>query len=209
MTGSRANHTRLALLALSIGGAPILPTAIHAADTPGYPTCAASHLDGVDPMRLKRALVDAVGPNIARPDADRFFSDNVVLAAPAPLSRGHSDVIVYTQGPRVCGSGGCNLYVLARKAGGASSRPSYRLLGKVTAARPPVSVLPTIHNGRHDLGVGVAGGGIRDPYTAALAFDGKRYPGNPTLPGIPRGTGDMGHVILASADGSGPQCRLR
>ena len=74
----------------------------------------------------------------------------------------------------LCGTGGCNLYVLEITAAG------YRPITAMTISRPPIRVLPEISNGWHDLSVFVAGGGIRG-HEARLRFDGKSYPTNPSM----------------------------
>lgn len=62
----------------------------------------------------------------------------------------------------LCGSGGCDLYVLAMTPTG------YREITDISVARPPVRVLPTTTHGWRDLGVMVAGGGIVRGYEARL-----------------------------------------
>lgn len=74
----------------------------------------------------------------------------------------------------LCGSGGCNLYVLSL------TPTSYRLVTAISLTRPSINVLPSISHGWHDLGVWVAGGGITTGYEARLRFDGHSYPSNPT-----------------------------
>lgn len=75
----------------------------------------------------------------------------------------------------LCGSGGCDLYVLAMTPTG------YREITDISVARPPVRVLPTTTHGWRDLGVMVAGGGIVRGYEARLRYDGHSYPDNPTV----------------------------
>lgn len=76
----------------------------------------------------------------------------------------------------LCGSGGCELYVLTLTPTG------YRQVTNISITRPPIRILPTITHGWHDLGVLVAGGGINPGYEAQLRFDGRTYPSNPTVP---------------------------
>lgn len=90
----------------------------------------------------------------------------------------------------LCGTGGCNLYVLSPAATG------YRLVTKITVARPPVRVLPTTTRGWHDLAVLVAGGGTNEGYEARLRFDGTGYPSNPTVPPATRLDGATGKVVI-------------
>ncbi|MBP7146124.1 MAG: hypothetical protein KBD01_01155 [Acidobacteria bacterium] len=84
--------------------------------------------------------------------------------------------LVYVSGRQWCGTGGCLLLVLA------GVDQSYTVLGRITNTRPPVRVLSHMTNGYHDIAVRVAGGGVHIGYEAVLTFDGKKYPGNPTMP---------------------------
>lgn len=88
---------------------------------------------------------------------------------------GASEVLAYTEGPEHCGSGGCDLYVLARRSHG------WRIVTQTSVTRPPIRLLSTRTKGWHDLGVHVAGGGILPGYDVRLRFNGRRYPGNPSL----------------------------
>ncbi|MGB6985587.1 MAG: hypothetical protein WBD74_06365 [Candidatus Aquilonibacter sp.] len=89
---------------------------------------------------------------------------------------GAEDVVVYVSGRMWCGSGGCSLLVLS------PSDATFRVLGKMTIVQLPVQYLRTTTNGHADLVVLVAGGGILRPYYAKLAFDGRSYPSNPSIP---------------------------
>lgn len=100
---------------------------------------------------------------------------------------GAQEALAYVSGPEWCGSGGCHLYVL--EARGAS----YVLRGSLTVTRPPIRVLPTSTKGWSDLGVFVAGGGVKG-HEARLRFDGRRYPSNPTLAGW--SPGGPGRVLI-------------
>jgi hypothetical protein len=79
------------------------------------------------------------------------------------------------RGGGLCGSGGCELYVLSLKA-----RP-YRVITNISLTRPPIRVLATMAHGWRDLAVRVAGGGIVPGYEARLRFNGRTYPENPTV----------------------------
>ncbi len=87
---------------------------------------------------------------------------------------GQAEQFIYASDPRWCGSGGCTLFVLTRQPDG------YRTVLRSTVTRLPVRLLPTTSHGWRDLAVGVGGGGDRAD-AARLSFDGKAYPGNPTL----------------------------
>jgi len=102
-----------------------------------------------------------------------------------------AESLIYATGPRVCGSGGCNLYILARNGG------RLRVVTNASVARLPVTLLPTRSNGWRDIGVTVAGGGIRHAYMARLRFDGRSYPGNPTAPPAEPLAAPSGEVVLA------------
>ena len=89
---------------------------------------------------------------------------------------GKPEILVYATDPEMCGTGGCNLYVLSRR------RDAYRIVMRSTLVQLPIRLLPTKSHGWRDIGVTVSGGGIRRSYTAAMRFNGKRYPNNPTVP---------------------------
>jgi hypothetical protein len=93
---------------------------------------------------------------------------------------GRSETFVYVTDRGYCGSGGCVLFVLS------PHKDSFRVVLRSTVTHLPIRLLPTSTRGWRDVGVTVAGGGIIQPYTARLRFDGRRYPSNPTvLPAIP------------------------
>ena len=92
--------------------------------------------------------------------------------------------------PDLCGSGGCELYVLALTPMG------YRQVTDVSISRPPIRVLPTITHGWHDLGVVAVGGGITRGYEARLRFDGHSYPENPTVLPALRLKGTLGEQVI-------------
>ncbi|HET7259786.1 MAG TPA: hypothetical protein VFI75_08690 [Candidatus Acidoferrum sp.] len=88
---------------------------------------------------------------------------------------GTKQAIVYITGRAWCGSGGCVMLILDPQGA------SYRVVTQTTITRPPIRVLNSKSNEWHDLGVMVAGGGIKPGYEAQLSFDGKAYPSNPTV----------------------------
>jgi len=88
---------------------------------------------------------------------------------------GAPEVLVYASGPRLCGSGGCRLLVLARTEAG------FAAVARTTVTRLPVGVLDTSTEGWRDLWVTVSGGGL-PAGRRKLAFDGSAYPSNPTVP---------------------------
>ena len=96
----------------------------------------------------------------------------------------------------LCGSGGCNLYVLTPVPTG------YRRVGRTTLTRPPIRILATRTHGWRDLSVRVAGGGIGRGYHARLRFDGRSYPSNPTVPPTSPWTGRAGRTVIADEPAS-------
>ena len=112
---------------------------------------------------------------------------------------GKKEVIVYLMDGGWCGSGGCTMLVLAPEAS------SFKVITRVTISRPPIRVLSSISHGWHNISVRVAGGGIEPAYEAELRFDGKTYPGNPSVPPARQLIGKMaGKVVIPSMQGGTP-----
>ncbi|MBU1324962.1 MAG: hypothetical protein KJ676_06930 [Alphaproteobacteria bacterium] len=113
--------------------------------------------------------------------------------APLSYASGTSGDLTFVlfSGPEYCGSGGCTLLIL-----GGGDEIDYAVLGETTVTRAPIRVLSTSANGRPDVGVQVAGGGA-EPHEALLAFDGTKYPSNPTVPPARRVDGAEGQVVIA------------
>ena len=99
----------------------------------------------------------------------------------------------------LCGSGGCDLYVLSLTPTG------FREVTNISIARPPIRVLPTVSHGWHDLGVLVAGGGVVSGYEARLRFDGKGYPANPSVPPAIRLKAPSGKQVIGEDAGRMPK----
>lgn len=117
-----------------------------------------------------------------------------ITAIKVATSHGGEEDVVYISGSGWCGSGGCRLLILGR------AKSTFKILGKVTIVRLPIRLLPSTSHGHPDIGVMVQGGGISPGYEAVLSFDGKKYPGNPSVPPA-RKTGTIqGGVIIANAD---------
>jgi len=89
---------------------------------------------------------------------------------------GKPETIVYLLGQEYCGSGGCSMLVLRQ-----DQEEHYRIVTETTITRLPIRVLATRTNGWNDLAVTVAGGGIQTSHQARLAFNGRKYPSNPTV----------------------------
>ena len=87
---------------------------------------------------------------------------------------GNEEAIVYVVGSMWCGSGGCNALVLTPSGDG------FDVVMDASVTRTPIGVLDTSSNGWRALFVSIAGGGAAAG-TAAMKFDGKSYPGNPTV----------------------------
>lgn len=105
--------------------------------------------------------------------------------------------LVYLVGPEYCGSGGCKLLILRRSADG------YDVLGDTTVTQAPIRILSTRTNGQPDIGVQVSGGGEAG-YEAKLAFDGARYPSNPTVAPAERVVGAQGMTLISNDDARTP-----
>ena len=88
---------------------------------------------------------------------------------------GRPEAVALVAGPRVCGTGGCPVFVFTPLADG------YRLVASISVAQPPVRLSPRRSHGWRNLVVGIGGGGLAAG-NAELAFDGTSYPGNPTVP---------------------------
>ena len=89
---------------------------------------------------------------------------------------GTDEIVVRATSVERCGSGGCALFVLSPDGAG------FRVVMRATVTHPPIRVLESSTNGWKDLAVTVAGGGVTQPYEVRLRFDGRRYPGNPSVP---------------------------
>jgi hypothetical protein len=85
-----------------------------------------------------------------------------------------ADAIVLLSDPRYCGSGGCELLVLKGSASG------FEVISSSTITREPIYLLPELRSGWHTLSVLVGGGGAPDGQ-ALMRFNGKKYPGNPSV----------------------------
>lgn len=105
---------------------------------------------------------------------------------------GRPEIFVYATGPDNCGSGGCDLYILS------PAGKSYHVVMRASVTQLPIRLLSTSSHGWRDVGVTVAGGGIRQAYEARLRFDGHRYPENPTVPPALPMKHVSGRVLIAA-----------
>jgi hypothetical protein len=104
-------------------------------------------------------------------DELRYFDASIDLDGD-----GKKGILVYVVGPMACGSGGCNLLVFTPQGAG------YRLVSNLSVTRPPIRASSNRTSGWRDLIVHIGGGGAKSR-DVALAFDGRSYPTNPTVPG--------------------------
>lgn len=102
------------------------------------------------------------------------------------------EMLAYVVGSTVCGSGGCNLYVLS---GGSEG---WRVLSRMSVTQTPVGVLDTSTGGWRDLAVSVGGGGAPAGWVR-LAWDGRSYPSNPTTV-APGGFDETAITTLIASD---------
>jgi hypothetical protein len=112
---------------------------------------------------------------------------------------GRLDALAYVSGRGWCGSGGCKLYVLENLGG------AYRIVARTTITRPPISVLHHRTKGWRDISVWVAGGGVLPGHETVLRFDGRTYPGNPSMQAARRTYRyPAGEVVIARDARSAP-----
>lgn len=121
-----------------------------------------------------------------------------VAAATADLDGdGAAEVIAYVSGPMLCGSGGCDAYVLTPDGDG------WRRVMRSSVTQLPIHLLPERSNGWSDLMLSVSGGGAAGGQ-AWMTFDGSAYPGNPTAdPAVPMAA-PAGTVLIAADDRGQP-----
>jgi hypothetical protein len=143
---------------------------------------------------LKAFLRDYLrDPSVPADDTTRYPHAFVDLDGHGP-----NKVIVYLTGRYSCGSGGCNTLVLAPQG------RSYRVVSSITITWPPIRLLAARSHGWHDIAVGVAGGGIQPGFEAALSYNGKSYPKNPSVPPARRLPPNAPGKIVLPAIAEGP-----
>jgi hypothetical protein len=143
---------------------------------------ASAEPDTSNPAHLRAFLRHHFLP--ARGPVDRTTRITVARAR----TRGGEQILVYVQGQTHCGTSGCELLVLEPHGS------TYRVVGDTSLLHPAVRVLKTLHFGRPDLGVVVAGGGVIDAYEVRLSFNGTKYPEDTN--GMPRIAWDTGEVVI-------------
>lgn len=88
---------------------------------------------------------------------------------------GSDELLAYFIGPMICGSGGCNLYILEQADGALVQR------GNLSVTRLPVGVAEGNEGGWRDLVVTVGGGGLQEGLRN-VPWTGEAYHSNPTVP---------------------------
>ena len=107
---------------------------------------------------------------------------------------GKDEALVYLIDPMMCGSGGCNLYILTDQG---SSK--WAVESNLTVARLPIYRLTTKTDGWADLGVSVSGGGLRRMVMKVPHASGG-YARNPTVsPAVPTGIAGAKTLIAEEA----------
>jgi len=104
---------------------------------------------------------------------------------------GIDDAVVLITDNQYCGSGGCTFVVFQGVAGG------FKVVSSSTVTREPILQLPEKKKGWHTLSVLVAGGGAKSEQVV-LRFNGKKYPGNPSMQSKAKGSDLNGAKTLIS-----------
>jgi len=142
---------------------------------------ATSTMADSDEESLKRQLLESYG------DKASYFP----LALYDLNSDSKPEAIVHLTHPQWCGSGGCSTGIFVKQAG------SWKMISNIRITRLPIRVLSNKTNGWNDIGVWVQGGGVRKGYEAVLAFNGKSYPINPSVPPARKTIGEsQGKTVL-------------
>ena len=105
---------------------------------------------------------------------------------------GRLEIIVHVVGLVACSTGGCPTLVFTPRGAG------YRLVSAISVTRLPIRVAPAGTMGWRNLVVRSGGGGA-SAGDVQLAFDGKRYPANPSVmgPRVQPFTGADARVVIA------------
>ena len=142
---------------------------------------------------MRRFLQDAL-----RADASDGARDARYAVAFVDLDGDRRDeALVYVMGSHICGSGGCHLFILARRGSG------WRVVTDTSVTHRPIRILSTRTRGWRDIGVFVRGGGILPGYEARLRFNGRSYPDNPSdVPASRRRA--AGRIVISEQDRGRP-----
>ncbi|MCA1054435.1 hypothetical protein LCM10_05510 [Rossellomorea aquimaris] len=111
---------------------------------------------------------------------------------------GRLELFVYIVGSYLCGTGGCSAAIFKEKRG------DYVLVSRFSLVNNPVIISDNKTNGYHDIIMNVYGGGI-EPFFAQLRYDGKTYPGNPSMQSrLEPGSVIRGKAVVADDIGDSP-----
>jgi hypothetical protein len=126
----------------------------------------------------------------------RMCTSFLALIAAALLSAGAQtalelppSVLQLIRADYVSEFGGCSTLIFTPEESG------YRLVTTITVSRPPIGISPRATNGWKNLVVHVSGGGGK-AHDAELAFDGRTYPRNPSVPPATHVSRADGIVVL-------------
>jgi hypothetical protein len=106
---------------------------------------------------------------------------------------GTDEALVYLRSRSNCGSGGCAFYVLATRG------ERWERVSGHTITNLPVRILATRHRGWRDISVRTRID-ARTSYHAALPFDGRTYPLNPSMPPARRLRPDQKGIVVIEMD---------
>jgi len=105
---------------------------------------------------------------------------------------GIGEAIIYLEGDRLCGTGGCDTTIVIKDDHG------LRTLTLIGLTRPPIRVLDSSSRGWKDISVQAPGTGSDVAQDMVLSFDGNTYPDNPSGPPARRASGkETGNVIIS------------
>lgn len=168
---------RLAVL-LSL---PSLMALDRAAAASPSEACRTSNLPLETQRQVKGAIFARLSTIGVGKDQARQTSGTVeIFAASADVGGGGVPhrIIAYVSAAPLCGSGGCIAFTLTRHSA------KYAVTGQIQPARLPIVSLNGSSEGWSNLGMMVAGGGIRDVHMAILVHRDGKYPSNPTLASV-------------------------
>ncbi len=149
------------------------------------------------PMVSAQAMEAALPPSVVQAIRKDFVfegQETRYLAASVDLNGDRRpEWVVHVVGPMACGTGGCPTLIFTSQGAG------FRLVSTLSVSRPPIRAAEQVSHGWRDLIVHIGGGGGKAG-DVALHFDGRRYPGNPTVRGVPVSAGGIAGAELLIAD---------
>ncbi|HEY9675825.1 MAG TPA: hypothetical protein V6D11_30555 [Waterburya sp.] len=145
-----------------------------------------------DPKLEQAILRELQGYSPSDPDQYvRYYYNRIDLN-----NDGKPEVVVYLVGSYSCGTGGCTTLIFTPKG------RDYRLVSELTLVHDPILVTSQKTAGWKDLVIRVSGGGVKPQYTR-LRFNGRTYPGNPSVqPAVAANSVLTGIAIVADASSS-------